>query len=187
VKSLPLFIKFISLLILLLVAVSLALEVPNNGELQTTIARFGYLGILIASVLSGFNILVPIPIIAFTSAFVASGLNFWAVIVTISVGLTLGDLFGYLIGNLGRGLTSGKEKKIQLIQKLEHLKERHHLAPYILMFLYAAFIPLPNEVLVIPLAFLGYKLRYLFPVFFLGNFVFNILFGYSGITILSLF
>ncbi|MAZ41101.1 hypothetical protein CL654_03210 [bacterium] len=186
-KSLPLFVKVIALLVLVGAAVFLAFEVPNNDELRALILQFGYPGILIASIISGFNVIVPIPVIAFAPALVASGLNFWAVIVTMSVGLTLGDLFGYLIGNVGRDLTHGKEQNFKLVRALENLKEHHHFAPYFVMFLYAAFVPLPNEVLVIPLAFLGYKLKYLFPAFFLGNLIFNLLFGYAGVTVFSFF
>lgn len=182
-KTLPFVIKITSLLVFFTFAIYLGLETPNNETLRDTITRFGYVGIFVASVVSGFNIVVPIPIIAFAPAFVSGGLNFFLVILVISFGLTVGDLIGFLIGDIGKDISRGREKNIKLIQILKTLKERYRFSPYLLMFLYAAFVPLPNEVLVIPFAFLGYKLKYLFPAFLLGNIIFNLLFGYAGVTV----
>ena len=41
--------------------------------------------------------------------------------------------------------------------------------------LYASFVPLPNELLVLPLSFFGYRLWKVFLVVLFGNFVFNTL------------
>ncbi len=145
--------------------------------IQSIVQTYGYIGIFIISIISGFNLVVPIPIISFLPLFLESGLNQIITIIAISIGLTGGDILGYVIGNIGRDAMSDKSIRIQA--HINSLHDRFPSAPYILLAVYSAFVPLPNEILVIPLAFLGYRLKYIFPIVFVGNFIFNILSAYA--------
>lgn len=53
-----------------------------------------------------------------------------------------------------------------------------------MLFLYAALVPFPNEILIIPLAFTGYRVLYILPPLLVGNGIFNLL---AGFGIVSLF
>lgn len=139
--------------------------------------RFGYIGMFFAAIASGFNLLVPIPIIGFFPFFVDIGLSPILIILTISVGMMIGDAFGYLIGKAGRNVVLLKNRK--MVRRLEKIQTRYSKGPIVIMWLYASFVPLPNEVLVIPMGFLGYKLRNIMIAVFFGNILFNSLVAFG--------
>ena len=95
----------------------------------------------------------------------------------ISAGMTCGDLLGYLIGRATRSATRdiarGRVARFQA--RAEALGRRHRLLPLGLLFLYAAFVPLPNELVVIPMAFLRYSLAPVMAAVVCGNAIFNAL------------
>lgn len=143
--------------------------------------RFGYVGILAAATLSGFNLVVPIPVIAFYPFFMEIGFAPVQTVLLIATGMTLGDLLGYLVGHTAREVMAPRSRG--LLGRLERLRERHPFLPFVVMFLYAAFAPIPNEILVIPLAFLRYPLAGIFLAVLSGNIIFNSLvaFGVVGL------
>ena len=135
--------------------------------------------------MSGFNLVIPVPAISFLPVFLTSGLNTFAVVAIIAAGMTLADFVGYLLGKAGRHLAlSALERRVA--NKFEGLKEELHWSPALLLFLFASFIPIPNEVIVIQMAFLGYRLVYILLPVFLGNLVFNSIYAIGTINILKL-
>jgi len=178
--------KLIGSGIFLLVFVSgmfyLANLVQENEALRETVVAYGYPGILIVSLISGFNLAVPIPAISFLPLFMESGLDFWTTIIVITIGVTIADTIAYFLGRFGFELTSGiSEGKI--FKKLASIHKQYPWGPPLLLFFFAALAPLPNEVLVIPMGFLGYRFIHIFPAVLLGNFIFNLLYSTGVITI----
>jgi len=175
---------------LALVALVVALVVwanvyaADHHLVQEATRRFGYLGILLAAAASGFNLLVPIPVIAFFPFFMEVGLDPVLTVLLIAVGMTAGDLVGYLVGRTARDVMRPRENGI--VRRLEGLRTRHPRLPILLMFLYAAFAPAPNEILVIPMAFLRYPLAGVFAAVLAGNLIFNGLVAAGVIQILEL-
>lgn len=158
----------------------------ESEALRTLIASYGYVGIFIISVISGFNLVVPVPAISFLPLFLESGLNYWITITIITVGMTSADIVAYFLGDLGKKFiptTLGQklESKITLIH------EKYHWAPLLIMFVYAAVVPLPNELLLIPLGFLNYRLVHILPAVFAGNFLLNFLYSKGILNIFGLF
>jgi membrane protein YqaA with SNARE-associated domain len=149
----------------------------GSDFISNTAQRFGYPGIFLAAVISGFNLIVPIPIIGFFPFFVEIGLSPALLILTISAGMMIGDAFGYLVGKSGRDIVEVKSQKI--IRRLEWIQEKYPKAPMIVLFVYASVVPLPNEVLVVPLAFLGYRLRWIILTVFFGNIIFNLMVAFG--------
>jgi len=156
----------------------------ENEAVQEFVSRFGYIGIFIISLISGFNLIVPVPAAAFLPIFIASGQNVWVAIFIITLGMTVADSIAYLIGKAGKYAVEQKSERV--IKFFDELSEKYTLAPFIVMLLYAAFIPFPNEILLIPLGFIGYKYRYILPALLIGNFFFNVILA-SGIVGLYLF
>ena len=74
-----------------------------------------------------------------------------------------------------------------MMARLERLRDQHHVLPFVVMFLYAALAPIPNEVLVIPLAFLRYPLLWIFTAVLAGNLIFNSLVAFGVIRIFEVF
>ena len=185
-RKIPLLYKTLIVFFVLSFSIYLAITTSSDSNLQIMVAKFGYLGIFLFSIVSGFNVLVPIPAVAFTPTFVASGLNFWTIICIMTLGLTVGDLIGYFIGRVGKDVVKETGIHSKLFEKLFAIKNKFPRVPYFLVFLFASFVPFPNEILIIPLGFLGYHARYLLPAFFAGNIIFNIIYGYAGVALIEL-
>lgn len=145
----------------------------ENPELVAFIADYGYLGIFVVAVVSGFSLLVPVPAASFASLLVEAGLSLSLVLIIITVGMTIGDCIGFLIGKAGRSLSGDEVKRHRWVGKLERMASRNRFSPSIILFTYAAFIPLPNELVVTPLSFLGMRFWQFFLPVLLGNALFN--------------
>ena len=115
--------------------------------------------------------MVPIPAVSFLPLFVQAGHNFWIAIAIIIAGVTLGDGIGYLVGAAGHGLIS--EGSRNRAAHLEKWADKYKHAPLIALLLFAALVPLPNEIIIIPLALIGYTWKKLLPWLLVGNSIFN--------------
>ena len=158
---------------IVIAAFFLSQEKLENEMIQDLVSTYGYVGIFVVSVISGFNLVFPIPVATFLPTFLASGLEFWYVILTISLGMAMGDTIGYFIGRAGKHMFDVHMRSI--MRRLERLRENSPRLPLLFLALYATIAPFPNELVVVPLAFLGYKLRYILPILVTGNFIFNTL------------
>ena len=180
------FLKLIGVIFILLFAFWLALNASSSSVVYNLVYDYGYVGIFIVSVISGFNIIVPIPVVSFVPLFLEVGLNFWIVVATMVVGLTVADLLGYAIGRSGRELTSSLHHK-KIFKRLDTMKKKHYFKPMVILFFYASLVPLPNEIIVIPLGFLGYRFVHVFIPLFLGNIIFVVLTSLGVINLFKLF
>ncbi len=162
----------------------IAQHAQESEQIQDIVQQYGYGAILVLGFISGLNLVIPIPAIAFLPLFIESGLDFYITIIFITLGMTCADSVAYAIGNTGRKVisrTTGSTRKV--MEKLEAARDRYTLLPLIILFLFAAFAPLPNEVLLIPMGILGYRFVSLLPVLFIGNIVFNIVYSSGVLTI----
>jgi membrane protein YqaA with SNARE-associated domain len=154
------------------------IHAAQNDVIRDAVERGGYPMLLALSAASGFNLAVPIPIVSFFPFLMELGFHPWWALATIAFGMTLGDLVGFLLGVAGRRALEGRE--IKAFQGLERLRERHAKLPLVALFLYASFAPIPNEVVVIPMALLGYPIVGVGSALFAGNIIFNGLFALAG-------
>lgn len=162
------------LALVLIAALWVATSIGDYESIRTIIASWGYPALFLVAVVSGFSLVAPVPAVAFVPLVVAAGLNFWIAIIIVIVGMTIGDGFGIFLGSTGR---SALEEWISIrwIDRIERFIGKWKLKPEILAFFYAAFVPLPNELLFVPLAFLKKKVSHLLLAAFLGNAVFNMI------------
>lgn len=176
----------IKLIVIALVVVAIAWfnkwAIGNDVVVEFT-RRFGYLGIFLSSFLSGFNVVVPIPIIGFYPFFVEAGLNPLLIILLVSIGMAGGDMLGYFIGSIGRDVWQEKKEQNSFFKKIESIHNKYPKSLLVILFVYAGFVPLPNELIVIPMAFLGYKFRHMIPLVMLGNIIFNTLVAFGFVQI----
>jgi len=143
----------------LLVYVSLLLTqfVTDDSSSQLLIREFGYIGIILISFVSGINFLVPVPASTFIPIFTAGGIALPVAIILLVIGTMSANILTYYIGRAGHKLTKIKYPTIQ--EKILSVYEnKKHLLPYF-VFLFAALIPFPNEVYLIPLGIIGIKLK----------------------------
>lgn len=151
----------------------------ENERILEAIRRFGYVGLFVVAAISGFNLLIPIPAISLFPLLLEAGLQPVPSVLVIAAGMTVGDMVGYLLGRVGRKLV----EKPQWIARMERVQERHRLAPYVLLFFWAAFAPLPNELIVIPMALIGCRAIGVVGAALAGNLIFNSLAaaGFQGV------
>ena len=137
---------------------------------ETSIAliqEFGPIGILIISFIAGLNALVPIPAATFIPIFTAGGISLPFATLLLITGTLCADLVAYAIGIYGSKVTSAHYPNLQ--QKLIKLyTDKKKWVPY-LIFGFAAFIPFPNEIYLIPLGIIGIKLRQFIIPLLLGT------------------
>ncbi len=169
-------------LLLILTAVAtaallLAEYTLSNPAFQQFIASFGYIGITVFATIAGLNVLVPIPAATFTPVFTAAGLILPGIILALTLGTLLADFIGYVFGRVSRATVEAKYPS--LITKLEHIHATRRAWILPVAFLYAAFVPIPNEALVIPLALLGVSWRSLFLPLLLGNLINQAIYAYG--------
>lgn len=169
-------VQYIVFAVIVAVALWLGWLARQNDTLRTLVVEFGYGGVLIVSVISGVNLFVPIPAVAFFPLFLESGLNPVAVIITMSLGMTIADSISFFLGKAGRRALDSPSQH-GWFARLDRFRQRNYWWPIGILFLFVAFAPLPNELLVIPLALLGYPLIRLMAPLLIGNIVFNTVFG----------
>ena len=149
----------------------------NNPAIQNLITSGGYLGVLIFSIINGFNVVIPVVTPSFIPALVAAGLDFYVLIVVMAIGMTIADSIAYLLARAGHAHFSGMGMRIERWLETEE-KKRHSLPLWILGF-WAFIVPLPNELVVVPLGLLGYPPRHVIPVTIAGNLAFVALVAYG--------
>jgi len=176
------------IVILLGLAVWLGSVAEESATVREVVSQFGYAGIFIVSVASGFNLVLPVPTVAFLPLFLGAGFGFWTTLAVMTLGMTLGDSLGFLIGAAGRRVAEvGRRNDGRLLAWFEKVHRKYRFGPYVLLFFYAAFVPVPNELLIIPMSFAGYRLHFMIPVVLLGNFLFNSLVAFGVLGAVRLF
>lgn len=176
--------KAIALIAVIGFGIFLGQHVVNDEAVRNFIQDLGYIGVFFIAYGSGFNLIIPIPAATFVPAFTSAGFEFWSVVSVMAIGLTAADLTVFLIGRAGREVKNAPTTG--WAAKIEHLQKKHTRARWGILFLYASFFPFPNEVLLLPMGYLGARLRDVALPIVLGNFIFTIL-ASRGILTLSNF
>lgn len=179
----PLWVKIFAVAALAAFAVWVNVSAVQIAGVREAAAAAGYWGLLAVSVVSGFNLVAPVPVAFFYPFLIESGFAPLPTLVTIAAGMTGGDLLGYLIGNATRDALGHRLRRFRawLERLLDALRARHRLLPYGILFLYAAFAPVPNELVVIPMAFMRCSLAGVMTAVLCGNVIFNSLLA-SGVS-----
>lgn len=183
--SLPWPLAVLALVLLVAGAVYTAILISENSTAQHFVAQFGYLGIVGLSLIAGLNLFVPVPVGVFVPIFIASGLSGFGILTSMVIGTVIADVVGFFIGMAGKEYVDPSRNR--WYQRMVDLKERRSkwIPPFVT--LYAAFAPYPNELIVIPLAFLGVRLRVLIIPLIIGTVVYQSLFFFGISTILRFF
>ena len=176
-RRVPVVVKVLAIAALVAFTVWVNVRAGDIEGARNAAAAAGYPGLLLASVVSGFNLVWPVPISFFYPFFIESGFQPAPTLATIALGMTGGDLLGYLIGDATRHMADHRLAGFRA--RAEALHDRHRLLPLGLLFVYAAFVPLPNEILVIPMAFMRYSLVAVMTAVLLGNVIFNTMMAFG--------
>ncbi len=177
-KKITPFLGIITVLIVIIIVVLFAAQyIESSDTAQTFVTKLGYIGVTIIAVVTGLNVIVPIPAFTLTPIFTTAGLSLPGIILALAIGTLIADVLGFLFGNWSRGHIYKHYPKVIGFLENVYIRSPHLIVPVI--FLYAAFMPFPNEVLVIPLALLKVRLRLLILPLFLGNLIHQAIYAYG--------
>lgn len=182
-KFTPILLLVAVLLIVTTIALFAAQYIENSTSAQRIITDLGYGGVILIAVIAGINVIVPIPAVTLTPIFTAAGLLLPWIIVSLTVGTLIADYIGYLFGHWSR--THIYRNYPTVVAYIETIYLHHPRLIIPLVFLFAAFMPLPNEVLVIPLALLSVRWRLMVLPLFFGNLINQTIYAYGMDSIYS--
>jgi membrane protein YqaA with SNARE-associated domain len=164
------------------IALYFAQALSESTAVVTLVERWGYVGVLLVAIVAGLNTVIPLPAATFTPLFISAGLVMPLVILTLAVGTLIADGLGFALGHVSRELIEAKYPKIFSLFTEIATRRTAWLIP--IVFLYASFVPFPNEAILIPLALAGVKFKTLIAPLIIGNIVHQLILVY-GISTLT--
>lgn len=140
----------------------------------------GMWGLFVFSLFANVTVFINIPYSSAAVLLGGLGLHPWLIAVVAGFGAMIGQWAAYLVGyGGGRMIARGQEGRFDAMRKF--LEQRRYLTPW-LVFFFAA-IPIPDEMLLIPLGVIRYPfLKMILPMFFgkvIQNYYFALLGKYS--------
>lgn len=169
---------FVALTVLAFFAAS---NLDERGLLHSLIETTGVFGIVLVAIASGLNAFVPLPPATFAPLFLEAGFSHTTIIACFVIGTFIADSIGYAIGWFGRDYAQTSFSRIA--ERIHVFLENHSRLVIPFAFIYFALAPLPNEVILIPLALSGYPYRTLILPIILGNILHHTLlvYGYENV------
>jgi membrane protein DedA with SNARE-associated domain len=137
------------------------------------VQNYGYTGAFLISIFGNFTIFFPVPYVLTIYAFGAT-LNPLLLGVVCGLGSTIGEFSAYLVGRGGRELL--EERYGKRLESAKMLIKRYGM---LVIFLFAL-LPLPDDLILIPLGMLKYSLRKALVAAFLGKVALCIIVAYAG-------
>ncbi|KKS92384.1 MAG: hypothetical protein UV67_C0005G0047 [Parcubacteria group bacterium GW2011_GWC1_43_12] len=129
-----------------------------------------YIAAFIISLIGGTSVFTTASFYATVATLAAGGLNIFILATIAGIGAALGDSFFFFLGTKGRKMSSPSFKK-RLDRFSKWLRRLPNWTIPFFAFIYAGFIPLPNDVMMISLALGKYKFRKIIPFVLAGDIV----------------
>ncbi len=143
------------------------------GWMADLVTNYGYAGAFLISIFGNFTIFFPVPFTITIYAFGAT-LNPLLLGLVCGIGSTIGEASAYLVGMGGRKVIEGRFE--ERLESAKRLIERYG-ATIIFIF---ALLPLPDDVILIPLGVLRYDLKKALGAMFLGKTIMLTFVAYAG-------
>ncbi len=143
------------------------------GWMGEMVATYGYAGAFLISIFGNFTIFFPVPYALTIYAFGAT-LNPLLLGLACGLGSTIGEFSAYLVGVGGRKIIEGRYG--ERLENAKLLIERYGMA---IIFLFAL-LPLPDDVILIPLGMMRYDLKKALIAAFLGKVAMCTIVAYAG-------
>jgi len=134
---------------------------------------YGYLGAFVVCALGNFSIIIPIPFALVVYAF-GSTLNPLLLGLVSGLGSTIGEMFSYFLGWGGRKVIEGRYGS--RLDAVERLIDRYGALTVFLV----ALLPVPDDLLLIPLGMMKYDIKKTFIAMLLGKTLMCTLLAYAG-------
>jgi membrane protein YqaA with SNARE-associated domain len=137
------------------------------------VATYGYAGAFLISIFGNFTIFFPVPFVVTIYAFGAT-LNPLLLGLVCGVGSTVGEFSAYLIGRGGRKIIN--DRYGERLESAKLLVQEYGMA---VIFVFAV-LPLPDDLILIPLGMLRYSLKKAMIAMLLGKTIMCVAVAYAG-------
>lgn len=137
------------------------------------VANYGYLGAFFISIFGNFTVFFPVPFVITIYAFGAR-LNPVLLGLACGLGSTLGEFSAYLIGRGGRRVID--ERYGEQLETAKLLVQKYGMT---IIFIFAL-LPLPDDLILIPLGMLRYNLKKAMIAMFFGKLLMCTTVAYAG-------
>jgi uncharacterized membrane protein YdjX (TVP38/TMEM64 family) len=137
------------------------------------VANYGYTGAFLISIFGNFTVFFPVPFVVTIYAFGAT-LNPFMLGIACGIGSTIGEFSAYLIGRGGRRVVDKRYG-----QRLETAKLLVQKYGMMIIFVFAV-LPLPDDLILIPLGMIKYSLKRAMIAMFLGKLIMCTTVAYAG-------
>lgn len=170
---------FFVFLIILIALTIWSASFELEGSLKEFALNYGYIGFFLIAFIGSLNIAVPFsPTVIFIIPLLSIGLSPWLLVLVGALGATLADAVGYIVGREGEEAFSKHVSRFRFW--VENFTQKHpRLTPFALLF-WASFVPLPNELWVIPAGIIKYGFVRTISITLVGNIIFNLLIIWFG-------
>lgn len=143
------------------------------GWMGNLVATYGYIGAFVISLFGNFTIFFPVPFVITIYAFGAT-LNPLLLGVVCGAGSMVGEFSAYLIGRGGRKVI--EDRYGHRLEVAKRLIQDYGAA---IIFLFAL-LPLPDDLILIPMGMLRYSLRKAMMAMLLGKVLMCVTVAYAG-------
>ena len=141
---------------------------------------YGYLGAFTICIIGNVSIILPVPFALVVYAF-GSTLNPLLLGIVAGIGSTIGEMSAYIVGRGGRRVIESRYGgRLDTVKKLV---EKHGM----LVIFLVALLPIPDDLLLIPLGMMKYPVKKLLFAMLLGKTVMCLFLAYAGAYSLSYF
>jgi uncharacterized membrane protein YdjX (TVP38/TMEM64 family) len=137
------------------------------------VASYGYAGAFLISIFGNFTVFFPVPFVLTIYAFGAT-LNPLILGLVCGLGSTVGEFSAYLIVSGGRCVIN--DRYGERLETAKLLVQEHGMA---VIFAFAV-LPLPDDLILIPLGMLRYSLKKAMVAMFLGKTIMCVAVAYAG-------
>lgn len=164
-------------LALLIIAWSITLAIIGPERIVESIGvENSYIFAFIVATLGGVSTLTSSSYFLTIITLAGGGANPYILGVVAGTGITIGDSIFYYLGKNGREVTSGKAKKwVEKFSKWLDKRPKWNIP--VIVFIYAAFTPLPNDILTVSLGLSSYPYKKMIIPLWIGNIIITIITG----------
>lgn len=161
-----------ALVLLMVLSWSVALYFVSPELIVSRLGGHTFPAVFAAGVLGGTSIIFPFPYYLVVATTAAGGANPFLVGLCAGLGVMIGETTSYLVGHAGRAVLPAKASEaFALLHRW--VADTHSARFYAFLFAFGTMMPLPNDVIVVPLGAAGVSYwRVILPLG-AGNIVFN--------------
>jgi membrane protein YqaA with SNARE-associated domain len=173
-------ILFFFLFAFLIVSFSVIVSQYSPEEIQSMFGEeHAYLALFVSAFVGGTSVLFPFPYFVLSFSFGALGFHPVLLGLFAGLGTALGDSITYFMAKNGRTFASeGMKKRFEII--LATLSRKHPKLVPLFIYAYTAFLPLSDDLIVIPAGLIKYPYKKMIVSAFLGKVTFNTLVALAG-------